>query len=241
MQFQIVAAAICLALRLSVGVFGRANVVGYYPNWVSMPSISFDKYTHVNFAFAIPTASGGLTYNNQGAMPGVVASLHAVGTNALISVGGWTGSGLFSSILKSPTSRSSLLTNITAYLTTYNLDGVDIDWEYPGRQGDTCNVVDVNSDTSNFLAFLQDLRALLDTTFGSRNKLLTLAVRVEPFDGPAGPISDVTAFAKVADFINLMTYDIAGTWNPTTSANAPLQFAAGQGPQFSVGSAINAW
>ncbi|KAJ2383132.1 hypothetical protein GGI05_005416, partial [Coemansia sp. RSA 2603] len=83
--------------------------------------------------------------------------------------------------------------------------------------------------------------ASLDSTFGSRSKLLTLAVRVEPFDGVSGPISDVSAFAKVVDFINLMTYDIAGTWNPTTSPNSPLQFSPGQGPQFSVASAIDAW
>ncbi|KAJ2443285.1 hypothetical protein GGF42_006686, partial [Coemansia sp. RSA 2424] len=241
MQLKTLVAAICLALHLAESVVGGANVVGYYPNWVSMPSISFSKYTHVNFAFAIPTASGSLTYDNQGAMRGIVTSLHAAGTKAIISIGGWTGSGLFSSILKNSASRTSLLTNIVAYIKSYNLDGVDIDWEYPGRQGDTCNAFDANSDTSNFLSFLQDLRAQLDATFGSRSKLLTLAVRVEPFDGPSGPISDVSAFAKVVDFINLMTYDIAGIWNPTTSANAPLQFAAGQGPQFSVGSAIDSW
>ncbi|KAJ2741215.1 hypothetical protein GGI20_005344 [Coemansia sp. BCRC 34301] len=241
MHFKTFVAAIYLALHLVVGAFGRANVVGYYPNWVSMPSLNFNKYTHVNFAFAIPTASGSLSYDNQGAMPDIVTSLHAAGTKAIISIGGWTGSGFFSSILKSSTSRTALLTNIVAYVKTYNLDGVDIDWEYPGRQGDACNAVDASSDTSNFLAFLQDLRVQLDTTFGRRGKLLTLAVRVEPFDGPSGPISDVSAFAKVVDFINLMTYDIAGVWNPTTSANAPLQFVTGQGPQFSVSSAIDSW
>ncbi|KAJ2870666.1 hypothetical protein GGH93_005401 [Coemansia aciculifera] len=241
MQLKALVAAICLAIHMAVGALGRANVVGYYPNWIAMPTLNFNKYTHVNFAFAIPTASGGLSYDNQAAMPGIVTSLHAAGTKAIISIGGWTGSGLFSPILKSTTSRAAFLGNIVAYVKMYNLDGVDIDWEYPGRQGDACNVYDANSDTSNFLAFLQDLRTQMDTTFGSRNKLLTLAVRVEPFDGPSGPVKDVSAFAKIVDYINLMTYDIAGVWNPTTSPNAPLQFAPGQGPQFSVGSAIDAW
>ncbi|KAJ2888692.1 hypothetical protein FB639_000468, partial [Coemansia asiatica] len=107
--------------------------------------------------------------------------------------------------------------------------------------GDICNVYDPANDTKNFLSFLQDLRKLLDTSFGTRSKLLTLAVRVEPFDNSNGPISDVSAFAKVVDYINLMTYDIAGVWNPTTSPNSPLQYASGQGPQFSVASAIDAW
>ncbi|KAJ2037153.1 hypothetical protein H4S04_008638, partial [Coemansia sp. S16] len=241
MKLKTLVAVICLAIHMVVGALGRANVVGYYPNWIAMPTLNFNKYTHVNFAFAIPTASGGLTYDNQAAMPGIVTSLHAAGTKAIISIGGWTGSGLFSSILKSTTSRTAFLGNIVSYVKTYNLDGVDIDWEYPGRQGDSCNVYDANSDTSNFLVFLQDLRTQLDATFGSHNKLLTLAVRVEPFDGPSGPVKDVSAFAKIVDYINLMTYDIAGVWNPTTSPNAPLQFAPGQGPQFSVGSAIDSW
>ncbi|KAJ2417887.1 hypothetical protein GGF41_005266, partial [Coemansia sp. RSA 2531] len=241
MKLKTLVAVICLAIHMVVGALGRANVVGYYPNWIAMPTLNFNKYTHVNFAFAIPTASGGLTYDNQATMPGIVTSLHAAGTKAIISIGGWTGSGLFSSILKSTTSRTAFLGNIVSYVKTYNLDGVDIDWEYPGRQGDSCNVYDANSDTSNFLVFLQDLRTQLDATFGSHNKLLTLAVRVEPFDGPSGPVKDVSAFAKIVDYINLMTYDIAGVWNPTTSPNAPLQFAPGQGPQFSVGSAIDSW
>ncbi|KAJ2788429.1 hypothetical protein GGI18_002956, partial [Coemansia linderi] len=137
MQLRALVAAICLAISLAASVLGRANVVGYYPNWISMPTLDFSKCTHVNFAFAIPTASGGLSYDNQAAMPGIVTSLHAAGTKAIISIGGWTGSGLFSTILKSTTSRAAFLGNIVAYVKTYNLDGVDIDWEYPGRQGDS--------------------------------------------------------------------------------------------------------
>ncbi|KAJ1647864.1 hypothetical protein LPJ64_000829, partial [Coemansia asiatica] len=228
-------------MSMTADVLGRANVVGYYPNWVDMPTLNFNKYTHVNFAFAIPKSDGSFAYDNQSSMPGIVSNLHAYGTKAIISIGGWTGSNLFSSILKNSVSRTNLLNNIVSYLQLFNLDGVDIDWEYPGREGDICNVYDPANDTKNFLSFLQDLRKLLDTSFGTRSKLLTLAVRVEPFDNSNGPISDVSAFAKVVDYINLMTYDIAGVWNPTTSPNSPLQYASGQGPQFSVASAIDAW
>ncbi|KAJ2624642.1 hypothetical protein GGI26_001336 [Coemansia sp. RSA 1358] len=241
MLFKAFITVAVLALCLASEVLGRANVVGYYPNWVTMPTLSLAKYTHVNFAFAIPASDGSFAYDGQDSMPGLVSDLHSAGTKALVSIGGWTGSNLFSTILKNTTSRTALLNNIVAYIKTYNLDGVDIDWEYPGREGDNCNVYDPDNDTNNFLSFLQDLRTQLDSTYGVRDKLLSLAVRVQPFDGPNGPIDDVSAFAKVVDYINLMTYDIAGTWNPTTSPNSPLQYAPGQGPQFSVSSAIDAW
>ncbi|KAI8325403.1 glycoside hydrolase, partial [Martensiomyces pterosporus] len=241
MQFRTLLTAAGLALSMAVQVLGRANVVGYYPNWVTMPQLSLSKYTHVNFAFAIPQSNGSLKYDNQSDMPGIVTNLHAAGVKALISIGGWTGSNLFSTILKNTTTRTAFLNNIVAYAKQYNLDGIDIDWEYPGRLGDNCNKYDPANDTNNFLSFLQDLRNQLDTTFGSRTKLLTLAVRVQPFDGPNGPISDVSAFAKVVDYINLMQYDIMGSWEPTTGPNAPLQYTPGKGEQFSFASAIDAW
>ncbi|KAJ2401895.1 hypothetical protein GGI23_001089 [Coemansia sp. RSA 2559] len=234
-------AAAGIALCLASEALGRANVVGYYPNWVDMPTLSLSKYTHVNFAFAIPASDGSFSFDNQSRMPGIVSDLHAAGTKAIISIGGWTGSNLFSTILKNTATRAAFLKNIVTYIKTYKLDGVDIDWEYPGREGDTCNVYDADNDTNNFLSFLQALRAQLDSAYGAGSKLLTLAVRVEPFDGAGGPIDNVAPFAKVVDYINVMTYDIAGTWNPTSSPNSPLQYSPGQGPQFSIASAIDAW
>ncbi|KAJ1953207.1 hypothetical protein GGI12_006062, partial [Dipsacomyces acuminosporus] len=212
-------------------VLGRANVVGYYPNWVNMPQLTLSKYTHMNFAFAIPQNDGSLKYDDQESIPSIVTNLHSANVKAIVSIGGWTGSDKFSKILKNTTARAAFLSSIIAFVKKYNLDGVDIDWEYPGREGNACNAYDATNDTPNFLRFLQDLRQQLDTTFGSRSKLLTLAVRVQPFDGPDGPISDVSAFAKVVDFINLMQYDIMGNWEPTTGPNAPLQYTPGKGQQ----------
>ncbi|KAJ1848528.1 hypothetical protein LPJ73_003946 [Coemansia sp. RSA 2703] len=228
-------------ISTAASVLGRANVVGYYPNWVDMPKLNLTKYTHVNFAFAIPQTDGSIVYDNQNTMPGLVKQVHAANAKAIISIGGWTGSFLFSTLLKDATTRSSFLTNIVSYVKKYNLDGVDIDWEYPGRIGDDCNAFDAENDAKNYLSFLQDLRTKLDFTFGRRNKLITMAVSVRLFNDANGPLSDVSAFAKVTDYINLMTYDIGGPWNPTTGPNAPLQYAPGQGVQFSVASGIDAW
>ncbi|KAJ1956827.1 hypothetical protein EC988_001149 [Linderina pennispora] len=92
-------------------------------------------------------------------MPGTITSLHSAGVKALVSVGGWTGSNLFSTILKNTATRTAFLNNMVSFVQTNNLDGVDIDWEYPGREGNTCNAYDPTNDSKNFLSFLQDLRA----------------------------------------------------------------------------------
>ncbi|KAJ1956828.1 hypothetical protein EC988_001150 [Linderina pennispora] len=241
MQFKTLITAAGLALSMTVGVLGRANVVGYYANWVNMPALTLSKYTHINFAFAIPKADGSLQYDNVETLPGLVSGFHAAGVKALVSVGGWTGSNLFSTILKNTATRTAFLNNMVSFVQTNNLDGVDIDWEYPGREGNTCNAYDPTNDSKNFLSFLQDLRAKLDSTFGAGTKLITMAVRVQPFDGPNGPMNDVSAFAKVTDYINLMQYDINGNWDSTTGPNAPLQYAPGKGEQVSFATAISAW
>ncbi|KAJ1859922.1 hypothetical protein LPJ57_006828, partial [Coemansia sp. RSA 486] len=134
------------------------------------------------------------------------------------------------------TARANFLTSMTGLVETYSLDGLDIDWEYPGStKGNKCNDVDAENDTPNFLLFLQDLRKEL-----TDEKLITMAVRVEPFDVNGAP-SDVTEFAKVVDYAHLMQYDINGGWNTTTGPNAPLEFEPGQGAAFSFASAIEAW
>ncbi|KAJ1946615.1 hypothetical protein EC988_005519 [Linderina pennispora] len=240
--------SVVLIATLFLGLFvqivsSSAIVVGYYPSWKRqhMSSVDFSKYTHMNMAFAIPASDGSFSFEGDWFLPQVVSDLHNKGVKVLISLGGWTGSNLLSGIMKSDSTRKSLITSIIGYLDTYSLDGIDLDWEYPGRLGNTCNVYDADNDYKNYLSFLQDLRSQLDKKFSSNKKLITMAVRVEPFDGPDGPISDLSEYAKVVDFANIMQYDINGGWNKVTGPNAPLNAEPGKGAQLSFASAIEAW
>lgn len=62
------------------------------------------------------------------------------------------------------------------------------------------------ADSANFLLFLQELREALPS-----GALITAATQVWPFAGPDGnPLKDVSAFAKVLDWILVMNYDIWG-------------------------------
>lgn len=79
------------------------------------------------------------------------------------------------------------------------------DREYPGREGAPCNVVSPQ-DSANYLLLLKELRAALDLEFPSKHKLITAAVRVQPFDGPGGsPMSNVAAYVPYFDFICKIT------------------------------------
>lgn len=112
-------------------------------------------------------------------------------------------------------------------------------WEYPGAQGIGCNTIS-SSDTSNFLAFLQELRK---DPVGAK-LILTAATPLLPWHGPDGnPLSDVSDFAKVLNWIEIMNYDVWGSWSATVGPNAPLDdsCAPSADQQGSAVSAVRAW
>ncbi|KAJ2966613.1 hypothetical protein NQ176_g10064 [Zarea fungicola] len=185
MRFQF---SVCAALAFAAtGVLGR-NVVGYFPSWKKQyaDAMNLGLYTHINFAFAIPAPDGSFSFDGDWFLPAEVTALHAKGVKALISIGGWTGSNYFSTILKSTSTSNSMVTNIINYIKTNNLDGVDLDWEYPGRLGDNCNAFDPKNDAANYLKFLQSLRTKLDSTFGAVSSAPGIGDRRRYLLPPAG-------------------------------------------------------
>ena len=105
-------------------------------------------------------------------------------------------------------SRRKFASNILDAYNRFSLDGIDIDWEYPGQQGNAGNGVS-SSDTANFLLFLQDLRRLLPPS-----AKITAATQTVPFaDSNGRPLQDLSEFSKVLDWVLLMNYDV---WGCTT-------------------------
>lgn len=143
------------------------------------------------FAFCIPSASGTLLFNDPTYSPSILKSLvtaaHSNSVRVVLSVGGWSGSQNFSSVLASPALRSTLVDSCVQIVKMYDLDGLDIDYEYPGEPGAGNKYAE--GDVANLLGFLKALRGKV-----GKGKSLSLAV-------PTGRIwqgqSSVKAFAKV--------------------------------------------
>ncbi|KZV65853.1 glycoside hydrolase family 18 protein [Peniophora sp. CONT] len=185
-----------------------------------LSAVSWDKYTHITYSFAETTADGGLTLNGSepDLLPSFVKTAKEHDVKALVSVGGWSGSLWFSTAVGSSENRTAFVDTVNAFAEEYDLDGLDFDWEYPGNQGIGCNTISPN-DTSNFLSFLQELRA---TKQGSK-LFLTAASSLLPWVDENGDAStNVTAFGDVLDYIAVMNYDIYGSWCDTAGPNAPL-------------------
>jgi chitinase len=159
----------------------------------------------------------------------------------MISLGGWTWSAGFSDAAL-PQNRASFVKScVDLFIKEPRwaglFDGIDIDWEYPGTCGNTCNYR--AEDTQNFTALLAEFRTQLNAA--KPGSLLTIAA-------PAGVDKiakiQVAEVARSLDFINLMTYDMHGAWESTTNFHSPLYNAAGN-PQkalkYSTDEAVQAW
>ncbi|KAF9109984.1 hypothetical protein BGX27_006898 [Mortierella sp. AM989] len=241
---------------------GNTNVIGYWVPWGDVPVASLDmtKYTHINYGFAVlwkgansPTTITFDRYYDGTPMKALVARGNQYGVPILMSIGGWTGSQTFSTVAASASLRKTFINNAMVFVRKntlpdyaenpdgWNMDGLDIDWEYPGRAGAVCNTYSPQ-DTSNYLLLLKELRAQLDLEFPTKRKLLTAAVRVKPFDDASGnPMTDVSAFVPYFDWVSVMAYDIMGSWSETTGGNAPFNTPPSPGDPFSFVQAINSW
>jgi chitinase len=164
----------------------------------------------------------------------------------LISLGGWTWSSGFSDAAL-PGNRAAFVQscidlfirgNFAAGLSYPGIfDGIDIDWEYPGACGNTCNFRP--EDTQNFTALLAEFRRQLNAV--RPGLLLTIAA-------PAGQDKiakiEVANISQYLDSINLMTYDFHGAWENTTNFNSALYPATGDPAlslKFTTSEAVTAW
>ncbi|KDQ55696.1 glycoside hydrolase family 18 protein [Jaapia argillacea MUCL 33604] len=238
--------------RRGAGHSGGGKVAStWWTNWHAsdfpVSALSWEKYTRVTFAFAETTPdvhslnlSANLTAGlGESLLTELVAAGHQHGVQVAVSIGGWTGSRWYSSNVATPENRTAFVKTVVGLATTYDLDGLDFDWEYPGNQGIGCNVISPN-DTSNFLSFLQELRS---DPVGAK-LVLSAATSIVPFYNSSGkPSTDVSAFSKVLDFIEVMNYDVWGSWSTGVGPNSPLNdtCAPTLDQQGSAVSALKAW
>ncbi|KAI8058545.1 glycoside hydrolase superfamily [Syncephalis plumigaleata] len=206
---------------------GSGIVVGYYTDWNSQQLPPNNKLTHINYAFAlIDTRTYAPTIQTTSLLADLVKNAHKHNVRVAISIGGWSGSAPFSAIAADANKRSKFVQQTRDFVAKNNLDGVDIDWEYPGRE--TNGVAGRKDDSNNLLALLRELRKQLP-----KDKYISAAVR---------PMKDVSAFAGPLSFVQVMAYDVYGSWSSTTGPNAPFNPAkGGTEPPTSFTTAAKAW
>ncbi|UII22859.1 glycosyl hydrolase family 18 protein [Fulvivirga ligni] len=193
------------------------RVVGYMPSWSgTAASIQYEKLTHINYSFILPNADGSLQgIENPQKLQQIVTSAHNVGTKVLIAVGGWNdgNDSNFGALASNASTRTNFVNSLMSFVSQYNLDGVDMDWEYP-REG---------NEPQNYELMMQELGAALH----SNGKILTAAVVASGWNAD-GILSGV--FDDI-DFLNIMAYDggDGASHSPYSYAVTALDYWLGRG------------
>ncbi|KAJ8481334.1 hypothetical protein ONZ45_g2973 [Pleurotus djamor] len=206
--------------------YGR-NVIGYYSNWSAhrkcdgvpdsvLPAVrprDLDPfaYTHLVYSFAYVSRDDYRLTETQSDDKVLIAEMQALkkknpNLKTMWAVGGWAFNDppyqdIFSLMARTMESRAKFINNVLRQLKEYGFDGIDIDWEYPGTERGG-----IEADRGNFLLLMKELKERIGKQ------------RVEvSFTAPASfwylqqfPIKEVQHYT---DWINLMTYDIHGSWD----------------------------
>ena len=205
------------------------RIVGYVAGW-SMPAVIHpEKLTHINFAFARITPDGRVAFAGaplELALQRLVALRKTKpDLKIIVSIGGWTADG-FSDAALTDASREVFADSAVDLVRAFSLDGVDIDWEYPGQgiAGIKCRA----EDRQNFTRLLQVLRANLDAAsvragrVGDGRYTLTIASA----DREYFQHTEMDKLHGYLDWINVMSYDFFNSLTPVTGHHAGLYKAA---------------
>ncbi|KAK7923665.1 hypothetical protein PG985_007736 [Apiospora marii] len=180
------------------------------PSWIRKDSI-----THLNVAFGYIQPS---TFQVSPDLSSEEILLEimdlkqdAPGLKIYISLGGWTYSDndtdtqpVWGDLASSSQKRQQFIGNLANFMVHYGFDGVDLDWEYPGapdRGGK-------ERDIDNFVDLVRDIRDYWSVNgqgWGLSFTAPTSYWYMRWFD--------VEALSKYVDWINLMTYDLHGSWD----------------------------
>jgi len=141
----------------------------------------------------------------------------------LFSVGGWTAGGwIFSIMAETHENRQKFIKSAVHFIKYFGLDGLDVDWEYPGY--DMLPEVPTNpKDKEHFTLLMSELHQAFDHD----GYLLTFAAAPDPFK--AANAFELDKVKDYVDWINLMSYDYSGGWDPFTGIDAPLYGRWGEG------------
>ncbi|WP_125152678.1 glycosyl hydrolase family 18 protein [Clostridium rectalis] len=229
-----------------VAYFTEWSVYGGHDNY-KISDVPWDKVTHINYAFATiknnkialfdEWAATGINFGDAWDSPynGNLGQIKKYkkkypDVKVLISIGGWSQSAGFNSVAKTSQNRKVFSDSVVEFIRQWDLDGADIDWEYPTfkREGDK---VDNPNDQGTpwadedekytFTLLLKDLREALNNAGKEDNKYYELTAAVGSGKDKIEK-TEPQKYSQYLDFINIMTYDMNGAWEKITGHQSPL-------------------
>jgi chitinase len=221
-----------------------AYVAGYRD--FDFTTIDVSGITHINYAFA-NIRDGEAVFDTtkidgKRLTPDDIVKLNSLKSvnpdlKVLVSVGGWTWSKGFSDAALTAESRLKFAKSCADFVQKYNLDGIDLDWEYPNQVG--AGNPHRPEDVKNFTVMLKAVREQLDVISEKEGEgkhyLLAIATGA---DKAYVDNAEMNEIHKYLDFLNIMTYDFYNGLHTVTGHHSNYMPSAQ--PEKDMNSVVNA-
>lgn len=156
----------------------------------------------------------------------------------VIAVGGWNHEKKprFSNMVFTKETRKTFIDSVINFLVKHNLDGVSLDWMYPGTRPKSTR----STDKFCFTKLLMEAREAFDKvkmeTNGSRSFTLTASVAASRSKIQAG--YQIEKMAEYLDRVDVMAHSLWGHWKKTTGSPTAMD---GDKKTPTVAKAVMAW
>lgn len=175
----------------------------------------------------------------------------------LISLGGWTWSKYFSDAALTKQSRERFVSSCIDLFIKGNIpdpgwggmggpgaaaglfDGIDIDWEWPGSEGNTGNIIRPQ-DKQNYTLLLREFKKQLHAYGKTTNEDYLLTAFLPASSDKISAGFEVPDIFGPLDFGNVQGYDFHGTWESRTNHQSNLLSSPGDpsSPRYSDDSVV---
>ncbi|PHH62914.1 hypothetical protein CDD81_6547 [Ophiocordyceps australis] len=149
-----------------------------------------------------------------------VRKLFDDGAKVCMAVGGWGDTKGFGVAAATEESRKTFAKNVATALDNLGYDCVDIDWEYPGGNGEDYKQITNDKKTSEIETYpqlLSEIKAAIGT------KELSIATPGREPDYIAYTAEQVPKISEAVDFVNVMAYDLMNRRDNQTLHMSGLQ------------------
>ena len=206
---------------------GDFTVFGYLPEWRTKAfswAAAATRLTHVIlFSLEIKT-NGRITELERLPPKDVIAdirkTMETTGLNVLLCFGGNGRSDGFSIVARRSKPRKRFLSELAILMTRMRINGVDLNWEYPGYRFGRGYLpdVEVENDYEGFRGLIEDMRKTFDDLSLTLGYRLQITLAYYP-DGRQEELLSRHGILDLVDHAHTMAYDAPG------GNHAPLSLA----------------
>jgi len=208
-----------IAIKVSAN---EKQLIGHFFAWNGeLQNVNTNDLTHLVYNHLNLTANGDIAVfdEQQNQLHFLqLKKLKAQQANlkVLASIGGWALSQHYPAVVADTKKSQVLVNNIGQFVASSDFDGISIDWRYPGVSRES-TVGDRDMDGEYLLRLVKNIKQ----TYPDMPLIITVSVL--PDDLAYLPVARLSQYA---DFIEVLSLDLAGHWQNHTGHASPLYSSA---------------